>query len=173
MRRNFGIGLTGEQIQTIEEIYIMKNRLKNVLKSNKGFTLIELLVVIVVVLILASIAIPSFTKLVGEANYTKTVSEGRVVYMLALYDCEQMKMTGTMSNNQIASALTNSTYLAGLKDEAGLASTASVQVKYSVPSGTGSYDTSAGEVEVVYGGYTFPDVLETIGDNEYETEEAE
>lgn len=66
----------------------MKEKMKKVLKSNKGFTMIELMVVIVIMLILAAIAIPSFNTLIAKANTTAATAEARTVLTLAQLQAE-------------------------------------------------------------------------------------
>lgn len=68
--------------------------MKSILKNKKGFTLIELMVVIVILLILAAIAIPSFSKLVDKANETAAISEAKSVYMLAEFEAELANAEG-------------------------------------------------------------------------------
>ncbi len=66
----------------------MKAKMKKVLKSNKGFTMIELMVVIVIMLILAAIAIPSFNRLITNANEAAATAEARTVLMLAQLEAD-------------------------------------------------------------------------------------
>lgn len=83
----------------------MKNLLKNKLKNNKGFTLIELMVVIVILLVLAAIAIPSYNRLVDEANETAATSEARTLYTLAVLESQTLAIDGA-TETQINAALT-------------------------------------------------------------------
>lgn len=69
-------------------------KMKKLLKDNKGFTMIELMVVIVIMLILAAIAIPSFNRLINEANESAATSEARTVLMLAQLEAQQMMIDG-------------------------------------------------------------------------------
>lgn len=66
----------------------MKAKMKKVLKNNKGFTMIELMVVIVIMLILAAIAIPTFNRLINQANTSAATAEVRTVLMLAQLESE-------------------------------------------------------------------------------------
>ncbi len=98
----------------------MKAKMKKVLKSNKGFTMIELMVVIVIMLILAAIAIPSFSRLVTEANTTAATAEARTVLMLAQLEADTMAIDGT-SIDDIQTALNADTQIltdAGLESDA-------------------------------------------------------
>ena len=61
-----------------------KQTMKN--KLNKGFTLIELLVVITIIAILASLAVPVFSKIQEKANQTKGINNARQITLaLKLY----------------------------------------------------------------------------------------
>ena len=95
---------------------------KGFLKNNKGFSLVELMVVIVIMLILAAIAVPSFTGMVDEANNAKYTAEARNVYMIAKLKYEKSKTTGTKLDFDDDAAVK------AIVKEAGLAESASVAI---------------------------------------------
>ncbi|WP_283162774.1 type II secretion system protein [Tannockella kyphosi] len=72
----------------------MIKQIKKTLKNNKGFTLIELMVVVVILLILAAIAVPSFTGLIDEANETAAIAEARSVLLFAQFEADLAAMEG-------------------------------------------------------------------------------
>ena len=56
------------------------------MKNKKGFTLAELLIVMAIILILAAIAIPSFTKQLEASRETSDVNALRAAYSEAITD---------------------------------------------------------------------------------------
>ncbi len=55
--------------------------MKKILKNKKGFTMIELIIVIAIIVILAAIAIPTFSGFVDTANQAAVTTEARNVYL--------------------------------------------------------------------------------------------
>lgn len=95
----------------------MKAKMKKVLKSNKGFTMIELMVVIVIMLILAAIAIPSFNRLIDQANSAAATAEVRTVLTLAQLEAEMIIVSdGTVVDDDLDTVWT------AILDDAGIAS---------------------------------------------------
>lgn len=81
--------------------------MKKILKNKKGFTLIELMVVIVIILILAAIAIPSFTRLISQANEAQATAEGRTVYLLMQLEADSANIDGDDATAAITSAFSD------------------------------------------------------------------
>jgi len=78
-------------------------KIRDILKRNEGFTLIELLIVIVIIGVLAAIAVPNLTGLVGSANKEVVKSNMRTL----LTEIEARKASGnttssTESDNYVA-----------------------------------------------------------------------
>ena len=123
---------------------------KGFLKNNKGFSLVELMVVIVIMLILAAIAVPSFTGMVDEANNAKYTAEARNVYMIAKLRYEKSKTTDTILTSF------DSTAVAAIAEEAGLANSDGVKIEI---------EDESEDVKVTYtvGGaeYTYPQTQKT------------
>lgn len=68
--------------------------MKKLLKNKKGFTLIELIIVIAIIIILAAIAIPTFSSILSDANEASVTSEARNLYTLACIDLVQDEVDG-------------------------------------------------------------------------------
>lgn len=68
--------------------------MKKLLKNKKGFTLIELIIVIAIIIILAAIAIPTFSSILSDANEAAVTSEARNLYTLACIDLVQDEVDG-------------------------------------------------------------------------------
>lgn len=123
-------------------------KINQILKSEEGFTLIELMVVIVIILILASIAIPSFSKLVGQASDAKIKSDGRVIYSTASFHQEIADMNKTTvdwADNTASSAKQQ------VLEESGLTNLSPSEI---------TITNSAVGIKLIYGDLTFPDCLQ-------------
>lgn len=124
------------------------NKVQKILKENNGFTLIELMVVIVIILILASIAIPSFSKLVGQAGDAKVKSDGRLIYSTASFHQEIANLNNTTidwSDNTSTSAKQE------VLDEAGVENVSPSDITIS--------STAVG-IELIYSELSFPSCLQ-------------
>ncbi len=79
------------------------------LKKNKGFTLIELMVTVAIVIILATIALPSWTSLIQDTSITSAVNQVQSVYQLTRSEALKRNedITLTSSNNMRTWTLSN------------------------------------------------------------------
>lgn len=84
--------------------------------NQKGFTLIELMVVIVILLILAAIAIPSFTRLTDEANEARAIAETRTLYMLVRSEVDEQRLINKASTISIVATGGDDSGKIGLDD---------------------------------------------------------
>ncbi|MCB5188826.1 prepilin-type N-terminal cleavage/methylation domain-containing protein [Methylobacillus caricis] len=83
--------------------------------SNKGFTLIELMIVVAIIAILASIAVPSYSKYVARAKVAEAISQlsdirnrmERSYQDRRLYDCSQVAMPASPAVRYFTYACSN------------------------------------------------------------------
>ncbi|WP_181919299.1 GspH/FimT family pseudopilin [Alkalilimnicola ehrlichii] len=67
------------------------------MKKNRGFTLIELIVVMVVVVILATVAVPNFTRIIQENRMTADANE--LITLLNAARSEAVRLGGQVTAN--------------------------------------------------------------------------
>jgi type IV fimbrial biogenesis protein FimT len=79
------------------------------LNANKGFTLIELMVTVAIVIILATIALPSWTKLIQDNSIASAVNQVQSIYQLTRSEALKRNedITLTSSNNMRTWTLSN------------------------------------------------------------------
>lgn len=88
---------------------------KDMQSSNKGFTLIELMIVVAIIAILASIAVPSYSKYVARAKVAEAISQlsdirnrmERSYQDRRLYDCSQVAMPASPAVRYFTYACSN------------------------------------------------------------------
>lgn len=109
-------------------------KIKQRLNNNKGFTLIELMVAIAILLILAAVAVPSFTGLIDEANETAAIAEARSVYLFAEFESNLATMEGKDPVAKLNESWSQICKDAGVKEE----------------DATFSFDVSDGDLIIYY-----------------------
>ena len=79
------------------------------LNANKGFTLIELMVTVAIVIILATIALPSWTKLIQDNSIASAVNQVQSIYQLTRSEAVKRheKLTLKSSKSRLTWELTD------------------------------------------------------------------
>lgn len=108
------------------------------LKANKGFTLIELIVTVAIVIILSTIALPSWTSLIQENSISSAVNRVQSIYQLTRSEALKRNedITLTSSNNMQTWTLSND--VSGASSTIKTATLSTEQV--TITSGDGSTD---------------------------------
>ncbi|MFJ5758195.1 prepilin-type N-terminal cleavage/methylation domain-containing protein [Neobacillus sp. NPDC093182] len=84
----------------------MLKKLGSKLKEQKGFTLIELLAVIVILGIIAAIAIPAITSVIGKSDNKAKVQEGiQIINAAKLYVADTRPAAGDIDKVQLVEYL--------------------------------------------------------------------
>jgi prepilin-type N-terminal cleavage/methylation domain-containing protein len=116
-------------------------KIRDILKRNEGFTLIELLIVIVIIGVLAAIAVPNLTGLVGSANKEVVKSNMRTL----LTEIEARKASG---NTTGSASPGNYVAITELNAYVELENMASDNSNVTFSPGSSSYDSYNIETEV-------------------------
>jgi len=131
----------------------MVESLRLKLKEQKGFTLIELLAVIVILGIIAAIAIPAITSVIGKSDNKAKVQEGiQIINAAKLYVADNRPPTGDVDKKQLEPYLDkvqDASYVVTIELTAAGKYTYSLKTHESVTLADGDSDKAASEQELL------------------------